>query len=155
MDNTSEALFSLQRVAFRYNTEIDSSGAEQFGLVAEDVEKVHPGLIVHDKEGKAYSVRYDQVNAMLLNEFLKEHKKVQQQGATISKLQADATRQQATVAEMKMTLDKVRERCCAALTLIDRLGRSAGPNAGTPTPHLRSVADVGQILRQRQRDPAV
>lgn len=110
MDNTSEALFSLQRVAFRYNTEIDCSGAEQFGLVAEDVEKVHPGLIVHDKEGKAYSVRYDQVNAMLLNEFLKEHKKVQQQGATISKLQADATRQQATVAEMKMTLDKVVER---------------------------------------------
>ena len=78
MDKASEALFSLRPVAFRYNEEIDPAGISQLGLVAEDVEKVNPDLIVRDKEGKPYSVRYDQVNAMLLNEFLKEHRKVEQ-----------------------------------------------------------------------------
>src|SRR4029077_10263394 len=74
MNKTSEALFALEPVTFRYRKEIDPVGTQQFGLVAEDVEKVNPALIVRDKEGKPYTVRYDQVNAMLLNEFLKEHK---------------------------------------------------------------------------------
>ena len=77
MDKTSEALFALRPVTFRYKKEIDSAGTPEFGLVAEDVEKVNPDLIVRDKEGKPYSVRYDQVNAMLLNEFLKEHRKME------------------------------------------------------------------------------
>ena len=77
MERASETLFALKPVTFRYKEEIDPAGTSQFGLVAEDVEKVNPDLIVRDKEGKPYSVRYDQVNAMLLNEFLKEHKKVQ------------------------------------------------------------------------------
>ena len=71
MDKTSEALFSLEPVSFRYKKEIDPARISQFGLVAEEVEKVNPDLVVRDKEGKPYSVRYDQVNAMLLNEFLK------------------------------------------------------------------------------------
>jgi hypothetical protein len=66
----------LKPVAFRYKKDIDPSGTPQLGLVAEDVDKVHPDLVVRDKEGKPYSVRYDQVNGMLLNEFLKEHRKV-------------------------------------------------------------------------------
>ena len=74
MDKMSEALYSLKPVSFRYRKEIDSAGTSQLGLVAEDVEKIDPDLVVRDKEGKPYSVRYDQVNAMLLNEFLKEHK---------------------------------------------------------------------------------
>jgi hypothetical protein len=74
----SEALFSLKPVTFRYKKEIDPARTSQFGLVAEDVEKVNPDLVVRDKESKPYSVRYDQVNAMLLNEFLKEHRKVEQ-----------------------------------------------------------------------------
>jgi len=78
MDSTSEVLFALKPVAFRYKKEIDPAGLSQFGLVAEEVEKVSPDLVVRDKEGKPYSVRYDQVNAMLLNEFLKEHRKVEQ-----------------------------------------------------------------------------
>src|SRR5262249_9883075 len=86
MDKASEALFALRPVAFRYKEDIDPDGISQLGLVAEDVEKVNPDLVVRDKEGKAYSVRYDQVNAMLLNEFLKEHKTVQEQGATITEL---------------------------------------------------------------------
>jgi hypothetical protein len=77
MDQLSEALFALKPVSFSYKKDIDPAGTSQLGLVAEDVERVNPDLIVRDKEGKPYSVRYDQVNAMLLNEFLKEHKKVQ------------------------------------------------------------------------------
>ena len=73
MNNASEALFGLKPVTFRYKKEIDPARISQFGLVAEDVEKTNPDLVVRDKYGKPYSVRYDQVNAMLLNEFLKEH----------------------------------------------------------------------------------
>jgi hypothetical protein len=68
---------------FRYKNEIDRKGTLRVGLVAEDVEKVNPDLVVRDKEGKPYSVRYDQVNAMLLNEILKEHKTVQEQGRSL------------------------------------------------------------------------
>jgi hypothetical protein len=70
MDEASKTLFSLEPVAFHYKKEIDPAGKSQFGLVAEDVEKINPDLVVRDKEGKPYSVRYEQVNAMLLNEFL-------------------------------------------------------------------------------------
>ena len=76
MDKASEALFSLKPVTFRYKKEIDPAGTQQFGLVAEDVEKINPDLVVRDENGKVNSVRYDQVNAMLLNEFLKEHRTV-------------------------------------------------------------------------------
>jgi hypothetical protein len=89
MEKASEALFSLRPVTFHYKKEIDPGGTSQFGLVAEDVEKVNPDLIVRDKEGNPYSVRYDQVNAMLLNEFLKEHKAMQELKSTV--------REQATV----------------------------------------------------------
>jgi trimeric autotransporter adhesin len=78
MDKASEALFALNPVTFRYKKKFDPTATPQFGLVAEEVEKISPDLIARDKEGKAYSVRYDAVNAMLLNEFLKEHKKVQE-----------------------------------------------------------------------------
>jgi hypothetical protein len=74
----SEALFALEPVTFQYKKELDPTGGSQFGLVAEQVAKVNPDLIVRDKEGKPYSVRYEQVNAMLLNEFLKEHREVQE-----------------------------------------------------------------------------
>jgi trimeric autotransporter adhesin len=94
MERISEALFALKPVTFHYKKEIDPAGMQQFGLVAEEVEKVNPDLVVRDKEGKPYSVRYEQVNAMLLNEFLKEHKafveeqrKVQEQGVTIARLE--------------------------------------------------------------------
>jgi Chaperone of endosialidase len=91
MQQTSEVLYALKPVTFRYKKEIDAAGTSQFGLVAEDVEKVNPGLVVRDKEGKPYSVRYDQVNAMLLNEFLKEHRKVE---ALKNDFQATLARQQ-------------------------------------------------------------
>src|SRR5205823_2977395 len=87
MDQASEAILALKPVTFRYKQQIDPKGVPQFGLVAEEVEKVNPDLVVRDKEGKPYSVRYDQVNAMLLNEFLKEHRRVQEQGAIIARQQ--------------------------------------------------------------------
>ena len=84
MEQASEALFSLKPVTFRYKKGIDPQGIPQFGLVAEDVDAVNPDLVVRDKEGKVYTVRYDAVNAMLLNEFLKEHRKKRGTEATIA-----------------------------------------------------------------------
>jgi trimeric autotransporter adhesin len=78
MDKASEAILALKPVTFRYNHELDPDGIPQFGLVAEEVEKVNPGLVARDDQGKPYTVRYEAVNAMLLNEFLKEHRKVQE-----------------------------------------------------------------------------
>jgi trimeric autotransporter adhesin len=87
MDKTSEAILALRPVTFRYKDEIDPAGSLQFGLVAEEVEKVDPDLIARDADGKPYTVRYDAVNAMLLNEFLNDHRKVEEQGAIIAKQQ--------------------------------------------------------------------
>jgi hypothetical protein len=89
MERASEALFALKPVTFRYKKEIDPQGTPQFGLVAEEVEKVNPKLVVRDKEGKVNTVRYEAVNAMLLNEFLKEHKKVEQLEATVAQQRKD------------------------------------------------------------------
>jgi len=87
MDKASETLYALKPVSFHYKKEIGPQSANQFGLVAEEVEKVNPDLVVRDKDGKPYTVRYDQVNAMLLNEFLKEHRKVEQLEATVARQQ--------------------------------------------------------------------
>src|SRR6266403_312344 len=79
MDKASEAVLALKPVSFHYKKELDPEGIPQFGLVAEQVEKVNPDLVARDDQGKVYTVRYEAVNAMLLNEFLKEHRKVEQQ----------------------------------------------------------------------------
>jgi endosialidase-like protein len=89
MGRASEALFALKPVTFRYKKEIDQARTSQFGLVAEEVEAVDHDLVVRDKEGKPYSVRYDQVNAMLLNEFLKVHQKMEEQEAMIAQLRKE------------------------------------------------------------------
>ena len=81
MDKASEAILALKPVTFRYKHELDPDGIPQFGLVAEQVEKVNPDLVARDEQGKPYTVRYEAVNAMLLNEFLKEHRKVQEQAS--------------------------------------------------------------------------
>jgi Chaperone of endosialidase len=104
MGKSSEALFALNPVTFRYKKEIDSAGTSQFGLVAEDVQKINPDLVVRDKEGKPYSVRYDQVNSMLLNEFLKEHRKVEQQRGDF---EAAIARQQKQIEALTAGLEKV------------------------------------------------
>jgi trimeric autotransporter adhesin len=88
MDKVSEAILALKPVTFRYKKELDANGIPQFGLVAEDVAKVNPDLVVKDAEGKVYTVRYEAVNAMLLNEFLKEHRTVQELKKEIAALTA-------------------------------------------------------------------
>jgi hypothetical protein len=96
MDQASEAILRLKPVTFHYKS--DTSGFPQFGLVAEDVAEVSPDLIVRDADGQIFSVRYEAVNAMLLNEFLKEHRKVQEQEAAITQVKSNAAKQEATIA---------------------------------------------------------
>src|SRR5205814_2591240 len=86
MDKASEVILALKPVTFRYKKELDPAGIPQFGLVAEEVEKVNPDLVARDADGKVYTVRYEAVNAMLLNEFLKEHRKVEEQQVWITGL---------------------------------------------------------------------
>jgi len=88
MDKASEVILALKPVTFRYKKEIDPEGVPQFGLVAEDVEKVNRDLVMRDAEGKVYTVRYEAVNAMLLNEFLKEHQMVQELKKQVAELTA-------------------------------------------------------------------
>ena len=107
MDQTSQAILGLQPVTFQYKS--DPSGTAQFGLIAEEVAKVNPDLVVRDAEGEIYTVRYDAVNAMLLNEFLKEHRKVEEQATTIAQqrkdFQASITKLEATVAQQRNRMD--------------------------------------------------
>jgi uncharacterized coiled-coil protein SlyX len=112
MEKASEAILSLKPVTFHYRKEVDPDGVPQFGLVAEDVEKVNPDLVARDGEGKPYSVRYEVVNAMLLNEFLKEHRKVeeqdhriQQQEATITQLKSTVAKQEAAAAKQQKQIE--------------------------------------------------
>ena len=100
MDKASEAILALKPVTFRYKKELDPDKIPQFGLIAEEVEKVNPDLVARDEEGKIMSVRYEAVNAMLLNEFLKEHQRVQE-------LEANAARQQKQIDALTAGLQKV------------------------------------------------
>src|ERR1043165_9338688 len=99
MNKASESLLALKPVTFRYKKEVDPEQAPQFGLVAEEVEKVNPDLVARDRAGKPYTVRYDAVNAMLLNEFLKEHRRAAQRAAEICE-------QKATIANLKSNIAK-------------------------------------------------
>ena len=86
MDKASEVILALRPVTFHYKEELDPDGMPQFGLIAEEVEKVNPDLVVRDEDGKVNTVRYEAVNAMLLNEFLKEHRKVKEQASEIAQM---------------------------------------------------------------------
>src|SRR5437762_9756036 len=94
MDKASEAIFALKPMTFHYKHELDPDGIPQFGLVAEQAAKVNPDLVARDHEGKPYTVRYEAVNAMLLNEFLKEHRTVQELKAIVAKQEATIAQQQ-------------------------------------------------------------
>ena len=115
MEQASEALLALKPVTFRYKKEINSRGIPQFGLVAEEVEAVNPDLVVRDKEGKVNTVRYDAVNAMLLNEFLKEHKKVEEQQKEIDDLKAELKEQKTLIQKVS---DKVELNKPVAQTVV-------------------------------------
>jgi trimeric autotransporter adhesin len=136
MDKASEAILALKPVTFRYKHDLDPEGIPQFGLVAEQVEKVNPALVARDAQGKVYTVRYEAVNAMLLNEFLKEHGKVEEQGrklpeqeVTIAEqrksFQASITKLEATVAhqrkEMEALTASLKEQAAQIQKVSDQL----------------------------------
>ena len=108
MDKVSEALLALRPVTFRYKPELDPNGIPQFGLVAEEVEKVNPDLVVRDADGKPYTVRYEAVNAMLLNEFLKEHRTVLELKKEIATLTATVTEQAAQIQKVSAQVQMSR-----------------------------------------------
>jgi hypothetical protein len=107
MDRASEAILALKPVTFRYKHELDPAGIPQFGLVAEEAEKVNPDLVARDEQGKPYSVRYEAVNAMLLNEFLKEHQRVQELKSAALKQEAMIARQQKQIEALTSGLQRV------------------------------------------------
>jgi Chaperone of endosialidase len=107
MDKASEAVLALKPVTFRYKHELDPDGIQQFGLVAEQVEKVNPALVARDADGKVYTVRYEAVNAMLLNEFLKEHRTVRELKSLAAKQEASIAQQQKQIEALTAGLQKV------------------------------------------------
>jgi Chaperone of endosialidase len=117
MDDASNAILALKPVTFRYKKELDPEGIPQFGLVAEQVEKVNPDLVARDEEGKPYTVRYEAVNAMLLNEFLKEHRSVQELKTTVAEQQAQiqalTAALKAQAAQIQKVSDQVRAQAPA------------------------------------------
>src|SRR5438067_10686786 len=117
MDKVSEAILALKPMTFRYKKELDPNGTPQFGLVAEDLDKVNPDLVARDDQGKIYTVRYEAVNAMLLNEFLKEHSKVQEEETTIAELKSTVAQERieikalaASLKEQASQIQKVSEQ---------------------------------------------
>jgi hypothetical protein len=112
VDKTSETLYSLKRVTFKYNS--DKKGTPQYGLIAEEVAEINPDLILRNDKGEILSVRYEQINAMLLNEFLKEHKKVAEHEATIAQLESGMETLFATVKEQAAQIQKVSAQLAAA-----------------------------------------
>jgi hypothetical protein len=108
MEGTSGSVLDLKPVAFHYKN--DKSNIPQFGLIAEEVAQVNPDLVARDKNGEIYTVRYDAVNAMLLNEFLKEHRKVQEQEATIAELKSEMATVVARLKEQDSQIQRVRDQ---------------------------------------------
>src|SRR5437588_354229 len=117
MNKASEAILALKPVTFRYKHELDPKGIPQFGLVAEQVEKVSPDLVARDDQGKPYTVRYEAVNAMLLNEFLKEHHKNEEQAATVARLQTQVEALTAGLQKVSAQLATGRVRPIGGLEL--------------------------------------
>jgi hypothetical protein len=110
MDKSSEAILSLKPVTFRYKKRLDPKGIHQFGLVAEQVEKVNPDLVARDDQGKPYTVRYEAVNAMLLNEFLKEHRGVQELKTTVAQQRAQIEALMEAVKAQTAQIQKVSDQ---------------------------------------------
>jgi hypothetical protein len=131
MDKASEAIFALKPVTFRYKHELDPKNVPQFGLVAEEVEKINPNLVVRDEEGKAYTVRYEAVNAMLLNEFLKEHRTVLEQGDSIAQLKATVAQQQK---DFQSALAQQQKQIAALTSTVQRVSNKLEWNQ--PTLHV-------------------
>jgi hypothetical protein len=145
MDKASEAILALRPVSFRYKKDVDPQRLAQFGLVAEEVEKINPDLVIRDTQGRPQTVRYEQVNAMLLNEFLKEHRKNEEQGATIARQRKDfdaaLAQQQKQIDALTAGLQKVTAQLAAASP--SRGGLEAGKFA---TGRIRGGGPAPQVV---------
>ena len=108
MKDASETIFSLRPVTFHYKPEVTKDAAPQFGLIAEEVVKVNPDLVVRDANGKIHSVRYEAVNAMMLNELIKEHRQVEEQQEQIDKLTAQIKEQAALIQKVNDKIEMLR-----------------------------------------------
>jgi hypothetical protein len=138
MEQASEAVLSLKPVTFHYKN--DASGTPQFGLIAEEVAEVNPDLVVRDENGEIYTVRYEAVNAMVLNEFLKEHRKVEEQEAAITQLKSSASKQGAMIANQQKQI----EALTTGLQKVSAQLAAASPSYGgleTTKPVSRMVAN--------------
>ena len=109
MEKASEVLYALKPVTFRYKKELDPEATPQFGLVAEEVAEVNPDLVTRDEQGKPYTVRYDAVNAMLLNEFLKKHRQGQEQAGRLEKLEGRVARLKSLLGERATEIQVITE----------------------------------------------
>jgi hypothetical protein len=107
MEKASEAIHSLSPVSFRYKKEVDPARSLCFGLIAEEVAEINPNLVTLDCEGKPETVRYEAINAMLLNEFLKEHQAFVEERRKVEKLEATVSRQQKQIEVLAAGLEKV------------------------------------------------
>jgi len=110
IDRASEIILALKPVTFDYKKETDAERTPQFGLVAEDVEKVNPDLVVRDADGNVYTVRYEAVNAMLLNEFLKEHRKLEAQDCRLQEQQKQIEKLTAQLQEQAEQIRKINDK---------------------------------------------
>ena len=134
MDEASEAILGLKPVSFQYKS--DPTGTRQFGLIAEEVAKVNPDLVVRDRNGEIYSVRYEAVNAMLLNEFLNQHeafleaqRKVQEQQAAIMQLKSTVAQQQK---DFQATVEQLTKRAREQASQIQKVSAQLAANSQTP-----------------------
>jgi hypothetical protein len=137
MDKASEAILSLQPVTFHYRKDLDPQAIPQFGLVAEQVEKVNPDLVARDAQGKPYTVRYEAVNAMLLNEFLKAHRKIEEQGRKEQEQGTQLARQNRKITELETTVAQLRATLKEQAAQIQKVSDEL--EASKPAPRL--VAD--------------
>src|SRR4029077_2034248 len=156
---TSEALYALKPVSFRLKKEFDPARALGFGLIAEEVEKVHPALVYRNDKGQVESVRYEMVNAMLLNEFLKEHREVAELKSTVAEQRKGMDAMAAQLKEQAAQIQKVSARLAAASPSRGGLEASkfvTGPiRGGGPAPQVvnnpQTLLELGLHRRCRSR----
>ena len=135
MDKTSETLYRLKPVTFKFNS--DWKATTQYGLIAEEVAEVNPGLVVRGGDGEVQTVRYEQINTMLLNEFLKEHRKVEQQEASITELKSTTAKQEALIAKQQKEMETVVARLKEQASQIQKVSAQLELNKRAP----RTVAN--------------
>jgi len=132
LDKASEALFALKPVSFRYKPEIDPARSADFGLIAEDVATVNPDLVARDEEGKIVTVRYQAINAMLLNEFLKEHKKVEELNSTVATKLATVADLRSTVAQQEKRMEVLTARLNEQASQIQKVSAQLEASKAAP-----------------------